>query len=412
MFKRFFILSSLVLIIALAACGQETPLPTPTTLPTLPPTITNTVQPTETVTPTSTPTEVPTAIPTATPTATPTPVVYGPKDFPAGVNPLTGLQVADPAILNRRPVAVKINIVPRTTNRPPWGISFADIVYDYYHNAGYNRFHAIFYGSNAELVGPIRSARLLDNELVRMYQSVFAYGFADQNINSRILNSEYANRLVLEGQRADCPPTSQTPLCRYEPAGSDFLLGSTQAITEYARNKGITTQGMDLTGMYFTGQPASGGLPGQQLYVRSSGDEYTRWDYDASSGKYLRFQDNVYDQGQGEDYAPLLDRLNNQQITTENVVVLFVRHEYFRPPPGEIVDILLSGTGKAYAFRDGQVYEVTWNRANINTVLSLTFADGSPFPFKPGKTWYQVVGQTSTFKQPLPGSWRFQFVIP
>lgn len=322
------------------------------------------------------------------------------------------MKVADPAILNRRPVAVKINIVPRTTNRPPWGISFADIVYDYYHNAGYNRFHAIFYGSDAELVGPIRSARLLDNELVRMYQSIFAYGFADQNINSRILNSEYSNRLILEGQRANCPPTAQNPLCRFEPSGSDFLLGSTQAMTEYAKGKGITTEGVDLSGMYFTAQTPEGGQPGEQLYVRYSGDEYTRWDYDAATGKYLRFQDNVYDQGQGEDYAPLLDRLTNQQIAAENVVVLFVRHEYFRPPPGEIVDILLSSTGKAYAFRDGQVFEVTWNRANIYQVLTLTFADGSPYPFKPGKTWFQVVGQTSSLSQPTPQSWRFQFTIP
>lgn len=409
MLKRTLIFSSLALILALAACGQATtPAPTATSLPTLVLTATNTAVPTETSTPTSTPT----LVHTATPSVTPTPVVYGPKDFPDGINPLTGLQVANPAILNRRPVAVKVNIVPRTTNRPPWGISFADIVYDYYHNAGYNRFHAIFYGNDAELVGPIRSARMLDHELVRMYQSVFAYGFADQIINSRILNSEYANRLILEGQRADCPPTAQTPLCRYEPSGSDFLLGSTKSMTEYAKNKGVTTDGMDLTGMYFTTQFPSDGQLATQLYVRYSGDDYVRWDYDPASGKYLHFQDNVYDQGQGEEYAPLLDRVNNLQVTAENVVVLYVRHEYFRQPPGEIVDILLSGTGKAVAFRDGQAYQVNWNRANINSVLTLTQADGSPFPFKPGKTWFQVVGQTSTVTQPTPESWRFQFVIP
>lgn len=409
MSKRLIIACSLVWFIFLAACGQKEPPPTQTSTPNQPlSTATSTQPPTATPTATSTPTEMP----TATPTATLAPVIYGPKDFPADVNPLTGQKVSDPAILNRRPVAVKINIVPRSTNRPPWGISFADIVYDYYHNAGYNRFHAIFYGEDAELVGPIRSARLLDNELVRMYQSLLAYGFADENINTRLLNSEYANRLILEGQRSNCPPTAQNPLCRYEPSGSDFLLGSTQAITDYARSKGITAEGLDLTGMYFTGVPAPGGAAGAQVSVRYSGDEYTRWDYDPASGKYLRFQDNVYDQGQGEDYAPLLDRLTNQQIAAENVVVLFVRHEYFRQPPGEIIDILLSGTGKAYAFRDGQVYEVTWNRANIYSVLSLTFSDRSPYPLKPGKTWFQVVGQTSTSSQPTPDAWRFQFVIP
>ena len=409
MLKRFLIIGSLGVVFSLAACGQATtPAPTAPSVFTLAPTSTQTAIPTETTTPTSTPTEVP----TTTPTVTPAPVVYGPKDFPEGINPLTGLQVADPTILDRRPVAVKVNIVPRTTNRPPWGISFADIVYDYYHNAGYNRFHAIFYGEDADLVGPIRSARLLDNELVRMYQSVLAYGFADQIINSRMVNSEYANRLILEGQQVDCPPTAKTPMCRYEPSGSDFLLGNTASMTEYVKNKGVTTEGMDLTGMYFTAQSPSGGEPAEQIYIRYSGDDYVRWDYDSGSGKFLRFQDNVYDQGQGEEYAPLLDRVNNQQVAAENMVVLYVRHEYFRQPPGEIVDILLSGTGKAVAFRDGQAFQVNWNRANINSVLTLSQADGSPFPFKPGKTWFQVIGQTSTMTQPTPETWRFQFVIP
>ena len=49
----------------------------------------------------------------------------------------------------------------RFTRRSP-GLSMADIVYDYYHNDGYSRLHAIFYGQDAELVGAIRSGRLLD----------------------------------------------------------------------------------------------------------------------------------------------------------------------------------------------------------------------------------------------------------
>ena len=81
---------------------------------------------------------------------------HGPTNFPANVDPLTGLVVSNPGLLDRRPIAIKVNIVPRSSNRPPWGLSYADIVYDYYHNDGYSRFHAIFYGSDAKLVGPIR----------------------------------------------------------------------------------------------------------------------------------------------------------------------------------------------------------------------------------------------------------------
>jgi hypothetical protein len=320
--------------------------------------------------------------------------------------------VSDPNLLSRRPIAVKINIVPRFTNRPPWGLSFADIVYDYYHNDGYSRFHAIFYGNDAELVGPIRSGRLLDYELVHMYQSIFAYGSADALINQRLLNSDFSNRVILEGNSSSCPPTTANPLCRYNPMTNDFLLGSTSALSAHITSLGVENGRQNLDGMTFNQITPSGGVNGSQLYVRYSGDNYTRWDYDPSTGRYLRFQDNVYDTGQGEDYAPLTDRLNDQQISADNVVVILVRHEYFQRPPNEIVDILLSGSGSAYAFRDGQMYQVQWNRSTTNSVLVLTYSDGTPFPFKPGKTWFQVVGVSTEITQPGDGVWRFNFLLP
>jgi Protein of unknown function (DUF3048) C-terminal domain/Protein of unknown function (DUF3048) N-terminal domain len=399
----------LLLVFILVGCGQKVGLPetSPTTQPSI---ITNTPSPSATIT--KTPTLTPTITQTPTPSQTPTPVVYGPSNFPANINPLTGLQVSDPKLLERRPVAVKVNIVPRSSNRPPWGLSFADIVYDYYHNGGYSRFHALFLGNNASLVGPIRSGRLLDYELVHMYQSIFAYGSADALINQRLLNSDFADRVILEGNQVPCPPTTSDPMCRYEPNTYDLLLGDTAAMSAHVTATGVSNGRQNLDGMTFNPTVPVSGTIGTQVYVRYSGDNYTRWDYDAATGKYLRFQDNVFDTGQGEEYVPLTDRLNNQQISSSNVVVILARHEYYQQPPNEIIDILLSGSGTAYAFRDGKMYQVVWNRPTINSVLSLTYPDGTPFPYKPGTTWFQVVGVTTKATQESTGTWRFNFLQP
>jgi hypothetical protein len=438
MFRRLEL--GMIIILSLAACrgGNKTAVPTSTSIPTLAAT---TVAPsmatpiptiqiaaaTASATPiaaTQTPTPlggVKTLLEATTAailTLTPAPVVLGPENFASNVDPLTGLVVADPKLLERRPVAVKINVVPRTSTRPPWGLSFADIVYDYYHNDGYSRFHAIFYGQDAELVGPIRSGRLLDSDLIRMYQSIFAYGSADSRVNQRFFNAEYANRLILEGATVKCPPSNATPpatavpLCRYDPSGYDHLLGNTAALSQLATSRKVDNVRQNLNGMSFSTSIPANGVAGNQLFVRYSGDNYLRWDYDPASGKYLRFQDDVYDQGQGESYAALTDRLNNQQISAANVIVIVVPHTYFTPPPGEIVEILLSGTGKAYAFRDGQMYEVTWNRPGLNTVLYLTNADGTRFNFKPGNTWIQVISTTSLVTPKDAGVWRYDFRIP
>lgn len=366
--------------------------------------------------PTSTPVP-PTETPTPEPTPTATPPYpeegYGPDNFPNDVNPLTGLRVSNPTSLDRRPVAVKINIVPRTGTRPPWGLSAADIVFDYYQNNGYTRFHTIFYGEDTDLAGPIRSARFPDHFLIRMYKSIFAYGSADPLINERLFGAEYSDRLVLEGGGSGlCPPTDQNPMCRFDPQGYSFLLGGTSEIRGYAQNQGVDDRKQNLEGMYFNLQPPSDGEPAELINVSYSKDSYLQWEYDSTDEKYYRNQDDSFDQGEGETFAPLLDRNNDEHISADNVVVVLMEHSYFRKPPSEIMELLVSGSGPAYAFRDGHVYQVRWNIPGTDSVLYLTNEDGTSFAYKPGNTWYQVIGVSSNILEPEDGSWRFEFLIP
>jgi hypothetical protein len=398
----------------LVACNSASnPTPTWTSTPTaaIP---SDTPLPSETPTPQATSTETPTPGPTETPipSATATLSVIGPGNFPADVNPLTGLKVEDPSILNRRPIGIKINIVPRGYARPAWGLSLADIVFEYYHNDGYARFHALFYGHDSELVGPIRSGRLPDSDIIRMYKSIYVYGSADARINQRFFNSEFSDRLVLEGNAIVCPPTGEKPLCRFDPGGYDHLLTGTMAASQFITNLGTENGRQNLDGMSFDAVIPQGGVSGSQAVLRYSQDDYGRWEYDPASGRYLRFQDQEVAQVGNEKYEPLLDRVDNSQVAADNVVFIVATHVYYAPPPAEIVEILLSGTGKAYAFRDGQMYEVLWNRPTIDSVLYLTYPDGTRFPFKPGTTWFGLINEQTSISQPTDGAWRFDFFVP
>jgi len=89
-----------------------------------------------------------------------------------------------------------------------------------------------------------------------------------------------------------------------------------------------------------------------------------------------------------------------------------MEHSYYRKPPSEIVEILVSGRGPAYVFRDGMVYEAEWNVPAPDSVLYLTNLDGTPFPYKPGNTWYQVIGQSSTITSSDDNTMLFEFLIP
>ncbi len=338
------------------------------------------------------------------PTATSGPINYGPTDFPPNINPLTGLEVADPALLDRRPLAIKVTLMPRSS-RPQWGLSMADLVFEFYQNGGISRFHTIFYGDEVESVGPIRSARFPDANFIRIYKSIFAFGSADIRVLNRFSFQEFFPQLVSEY------PAACGPMCRVDTNGKNHLVTNTADLSAYITEQGVPNGRQNLDGMRFENQVPAGGESVNHIFVRYGPQIYSRWDYDFATGKYLRFQDIQDDLGIGEAYAPLVDQLNEQQITADNVVVLVIPHEYFSRDP-EIIEIPLGTSGDAYAYRDGKFYQVRWSVPNINTVLSLTNADGSPFPFKPGNTWFSVIGQSSTITQPDTDSWRFLFRIP
>jgi hypothetical protein len=394
--KRLLILVLPLLILILNACGQATQAPTPTE--------TATLTSTETATLTPTPTE------TATPTVTPTATLdfpadgYGPSNFPENVNPLTGLKVKDPTLLERRPLMIKVANLPREY-RPQWGLSLADHVYEYYTEEGTTRFAAFFLGNDANMVGPIRSARFFDNHLMTMYKANFAFGSADYRVLNLLFNQKYSDRLIIESA---CPP-----MCRYEPKDENYLMADTVGLTDWINQKNVPDGNgrQSLDGFRFKIDLDVDGAPARQVFVRYSGAIYNRWDYDPRTGKYSRYSETQNDpDGTKQAYTALTDRLTDEPITADNVVVLYVTHQYFSLKP-EIVDIVVSGPGKAYLFRYGEVFELTWYRNALDQLFTLVGPDGKPFPLKPGNTWFEVVG-SSTELATEGDSWRFKFAIP
>ena len=342
-----------------------------------------------------------TPLPSATVTPSPTPPItdFGPSNFPTNVNPLTGLTVADPTQLLRRPLLVKVSNLPRSV-RPQWGLSLADIVFEYYTEEGSTRFAALFYGNNADRVGPIRSGRFIDEDLVRGYKAVFAFGSAYVAEMDRFVRSEFANRLVVEG------PNS--PLKRYDPNGLNDLVVNTADLSAYITAQGIENGREEPGRDDLQGCSTCGGQPGTQATLRYSGSIYNRWDYDPASGKYLRFADKADDIDRNNpQYAQSTDRLTGQPLAFDNVVVLFVTHETYAP---NIYDILFSGSGDGFAFRDGLAYQVKWQRSDTD-VVSLFNPDGTPFPFKPGTTWFELMGVSSGITQTAQG-YQFLHLMP
>jgi hypothetical protein len=233
----------LVLILFTAACNFELENPFsgagPTATPFLPE---NGATATLTQTPTETPGE-----PTLTPTETPIPLVYpvGPSGFPSNVNPLTGLMVSDPTIMDRRPLAIKVSNFPRSA-RPQFGMSNADILWEFYTEFGNTRWIAMFYGQDSEKVGPIRSARVLDTRIMPLYSAILVHVQAFETVWVEISKTGVD---TINEFPASCPAICRDPDVE-EVENSAF--GNTAELTLYARRIGLLSGGKpNLDGMVF-----------------------------------------------------------------------------------------------------------------------------------------------------------------
>jgi len=213
-------------------------------------------------------------------------------------------------------------------------------------------------------------------------------------------------------QRPDnCPP-----LCRIG-AANDYnnLYTDTALLSQYVTDRGTSNGRQNLDGLRYEEHSlvSGGGGMVSSLRVYFTNESYNRWNYDPASRRFLRWQEiGAYDV-HGDEYAPLMDSLDGKQVAADNLVLLMAPIGlYFESHSTEIYEINLQGSGKAYALREGRIFEVTWERFSPNSLIRLKFSNGAPFPLKPGVTWFIVLGQTSSYTLLSEREWRFVFSIP
>jgi hypothetical protein len=329
----------------------------------------------------------------------PTPFPSGYQGMPVfalstNTNPLTGLTATNPEMLERRPIAIKITLFPRYV-RPESGLSLADVVYEYYIEAGLSRFIAVFYGNDAKMAGPVRSGRFFDEHITRMYQAFFVFKFADPRVYEYLTDSDLEHYLVVPGVGA-CPPFLVGPDER--DTYNNIFFNTVKFKDCIAKRKSVDNVRPPLRSNFFSTFPPQSDQVAERIYTRYSLDDYNYWQYLPEENRYQRYQEiNSLKNYQTANYDPLMDDLTGLPVMADNVVVLFVQHRFADKwqEEDEVYHIDLYGSGKAYLFRDGIAVEAIWNRPELDQPILLTSPQGAPIYMKPGVTFYQVIGLSS-----------------
>lgn len=292
---------------------------------------------------------------------------------PDPICPLTGLDAAGGVVPERPVLAVKIENSPPA--RPQAGLNDADIVYEEPVEGGITRFIALFQCTDIDRLGPIRSARTTDPDVLVQYGvPLFAYSGGAPRVGQLVaqaglldVNFEDNPDLYDRDPGREMPHDVFTSTARLW-AGASWPTEAPEPVFAYDADLPEVSR------------------PAASVHLDFSASSDVWWRWDAALGLWLRSHG---------DAAHVLE--DGMQVGAATVIVQVVE-----VVPGTIVDaagnpspeVTLVGTGKAYVFRDGRVIVGTWVRDSLGETTRFLTKEGEEIALAPGRTWIELFPST------------------
>lgn len=293
---------------------------------------------------------------------------------PAGSDrwPLTGAKAPSPDAVAARVVSVKIENSREA--RPQTNVQLADVVYETVTEGGITRFNALFHSQAPTVVGPVRSARLSDIDIVSQYKALLCFSGASRSVNSAI------KAAGVDNLSEDAGITKPFTRSRQRPRPHNLYVSVPELRAEAARRGMATTA--DVKGLAFDHSSSPATPTVTTIEVPFSTSTKVRWTYDPQADVYMR----------ADNGTPSPDASTGKQISARNVVVMWAK---YRPASRDKVgsttyDIELVGSGRATVFKGGAALSGTWE-ASADSPPLFKAEDGSQIRLAPGNTWMEVV---------------------
>jgi len=285
---------------------------------------------------------------------------------PAPLNPLTGLVQADPLLVYRPAVVVKIDGHLRA--RPQFGLERADIVIEEIVE-GITRFMAVFHSDVPEVVGPVRSARTQDMLIVPMLNTpIFVWSGGNRKVSSIVRKGPVVNI------------SASTASGRSVFYRTKKRRGPHNLLARGSRILAIATETARQPQQLFTYRSADAGIGGRNIdgaKVRMSSTR-VQWLWSAEQQRWLRSSDGK---------VHLVD--GGRQVSADNVVILEVKYTRSKADPRS-PEAQTVGTGTAMVLTGGRLIVGTWSRQVLGEPWVLRDGNGEVIALTPGQTWVEL----------------------
>jgi len=253
-------------------------------------------------------------------------------------------------------------------------------VYEEPVEGGITRFIVLFQCHDSKRVGPVRSARFTDVDILPQYGTQTLFGFAGgaPPVEERIQESGLGD---VNFQQPDAEqayvrdPNREAPHDLYTSTGGLYRAGGTDG-------------GTPVEVLPFSDDPPSTAKKASKVELDFSPTADVFWTYAKGRDLWVR----SYDTGPA-------DLENGHSITARNVVVQVVTLKDTgivdaagNPSP----EVVATGTGKVLVFRNGKVIRGTWSRPKLTDLTVYRDAKGNDIELAPGTTWIELLPDSVT----------------
>lgn len=260
--------------------------------------------------------------------------------------------------------------------RPQSGLNSTDIVFDELVEGGLTRLVAVWHTNQPDGVGPVRSIRPMDPDIISPFGGIMCYS-GGQEVFVRAM------------QRAPVFNASET-----SEMDKGTFSRSTDRIAPY--NVIVNVQKLANDHPELTPPPAqfsfAADLANSSAVLAGTGVlDFTvkfpmasaKWLVSSDGSRWLRTQDG----------QPLMDKLDGAQISAANIVVLQVRidRSYLGGKYSNIPKTVMVDSGKAWVFSGGKYLDASWSKASATAPIVLTDAAGQNVQLNPGNTWVELM---------------------
>lgn len=279
--------------------------------------------------------------------------------------PLTGLKVPSNKTAELHHPVLVAKIDNTVSSQPQVGLRKADMVVEELVEGGLTRLAVFYYSHVPHNVGPIRSMRASDIDVVSpVHASMVTSGAAPQTI-ARIK----AAHIRFYDQTAKGMYRSTHRLAPYN------LFVHLNKVVAVARRKSAIPPN------YLAWGPAKDLPQGRKVRnIRAQFSAVTTTDWVFANGRYHNTDSNA----SGRDQFP-----------ATNVLVLRVREGdagYLDPAGNHVPETLLRGSGNALLFHGGRMVAATWHKGKAPTSrIKLTTKKGQKLEVPAGHTWIELV---------------------